>query len=141
MVPCLCPEGVVLGNSRVNSLGYDLNRQWENPDPELHPEIYHLKKLLIDQLKMGSQLNFMGGPYSLSGNKIQIFCDIHCHSKKLSSFFYGCNTASKGGISSWTKTRLLPRIMAKMNERISLRKCEFGITSDKLGTGRVVAWD
>lgn len=26
LVPCMNPDGVILGNSRVNALGYDLNR-------------------------------------------------------------------------------------------------------------------
>jgi len=40
------PEGVILGNSRVNVLGYDLNRQWLNPDPDLNPEVNILKKVM-----------------------------------------------------------------------------------------------
>eukprot|EP00347_Sterkiella_histriomuscorum_P013058 403366180 len=136
LVPCVCPDGVILGNSRVNSLGYDLNRQWERPDQDLHPEILSLKRRMqsINQQQI-QNLNLQ------IQSRIQVFCDIHCHSKKLSSFFYGCNTASKGGLTSWTKTRLLPRIFAKKNHRLALKKCEYKITQDKLGTGRVVAWD
>jgi len=26
LIPCMNPDGVILGNSRVNVLGYDLNR-------------------------------------------------------------------------------------------------------------------
>ena len=70
-----------------------------------------------------------------------IFCDIHCHSKKLNSFFYGCNTAARGGMTSWTKTRLLPRIIAKRTIKFSLKHSHFKIEEDKLGTGRVVVWD
>jgi hypothetical protein len=31
--------------------------------------------------------------------------------------------------------------MAKRNLRISLKDCSFKVSEDKLGTGRVVAWD
>ena len=44
---------------------------------------------------------------------IWIYCDLHGHSKKKNSFFYGCNTAANGGFLSWTIVRLLPRIFAK----------------------------
>ena len=88
IIPCLNPDGVVFGNYRVNISGYDLNRQWENPSEDFHPEILAMKSLL--------------STYDIGS--IKIFCDIHCHSRKLNSFFYGCNTAANGGITSWTKT-------------------------------------
>lgn len=31
---------------RCSLSGEDLNRQWQNPNPELHPTIYHTKSLL-----------------------------------------------------------------------------------------------
>lgn len=31
---------------RCSLSGEDLNRQWQNPSPELHPTIYHTKSLL-----------------------------------------------------------------------------------------------
>ena len=38
---------------------------------------------------------------------------VHRASKKKNSCIYGCNTAANGGFTSWTKTRLLPRIFAR----------------------------
>ncbi|KAI3372802.1 hypothetical protein L3Q82_023259 [Scortum barcoo] len=46
IVPMLNPDGVVNGNHRCSLSGEDLNRQWQNPNPELHPTIYHTKSLL-----------------------------------------------------------------------------------------------
>lgn len=46
IVPMLNPDGVVNGNHRCSLSGEDLNRQWQNPNPELHPTIFHTKSLL-----------------------------------------------------------------------------------------------
>jgi hypothetical protein len=102
-----------------------LNRCWDSPNKETNPEIYHLKHYM-NQLEV---------------NQIVLFCDLHCHSRKLNSFFYGCNIAAKGGITSWTKTRLLPRIVAKKCAYINLKGCYFKVDPEKTGTGRVVLWD
>ena len=31
------PDGVILGNSRCNLHGFDLNRQWKNPSLDISP--------------------------------------------------------------------------------------------------------
>lgn len=38
---CLC-----LCSHRCSLSGEDLNRQWQSPNPDLHPTIYHAKGLL-----------------------------------------------------------------------------------------------
>ena len=93
------PDGVAVGNSRCNLSGADLNRKWDNPDPILHPEVFAVKKRL-------KKLSLK--------REITIFCDLHGHSAKKHAFFYGCNRASEGGVSSWTKTHLLPRIFSRI---------------------------
>lgn len=40
------PDGVVLGNSRCNVSGDDLNRKWTDPDPNFHPEIFYVKEAI-----------------------------------------------------------------------------------------------
>lgn len=32
LVPMVNPDGVIIGNSRCNINGFDLNRQWKNPN-------------------------------------------------------------------------------------------------------------
>lgn len=44
--PMINVDGVIYGNFRTNLAGFDLNRQWINPNKWLHPEIYYLKKLV-----------------------------------------------------------------------------------------------
>lgn len=43
VVPNINPDGAILGNLRANAAGSNLNREWQNPDPEKSPEIYHVK--------------------------------------------------------------------------------------------------
>ena len=44
LIPMINPDGVIIGNSRCNVHGYDLNRQWKNPKKEISSEILNLKK-------------------------------------------------------------------------------------------------
>lgn len=69
----LNPDGVINGNYRTSLSGDDLNRQWCTPDPIKHPEVFHLRKLIAS-----------------TDRKKVLFIDLHGHSKKKSSFMYGC---------------------------------------------------
>lgn len=76
-----------------------------------------------------------------TNKKIDIFCDLHGHNRKMNCFFYGCNKASDEGILSWTKTRLLPKIFANNNEIFEFESCTFKQDKHKLNTARVVVWN
>jgi hypothetical protein len=126
IVPMLNPEGVICGNSRCSITGTDLNRRWNAPDEILHPQVFYLKNLmkkLITEKK-----------------SILAFCDLHGHTRKNSSFIYGCNKMANGGFCSWTKIRLLPRILAHKSPLFNYRECRFGVRNDKQRTARVVIW-
>ena len=41
------PDGVIVGNSRCNLYGYDLNRQWKQPKKTLSPEIEAIKRVIL----------------------------------------------------------------------------------------------
>ena len=71
---------------------------------------------------------------------ILLYCDLHGHSRKTNAFMYGCNRAANGGFNSWTKVRLLPRILARNNHVFDIHGCKFKVEPSKLGTGRVVVW-
>jgi hypothetical protein len=75
IVPMLNPDGVINGNYRTSLAGCDLNRKWLNPDPQLHPTIYHTKELIRRLRK-----------YRIVGTVL----DIHGHSQKQGIFVYGC---------------------------------------------------
>lgn len=39
-------DGVKYGHYRTNLAGFDLNRIWRVPRKDIHPEVYHTKKLM-----------------------------------------------------------------------------------------------
>jgi murein tripeptide amidase MpaA len=67
IIPMLNPDGVINGNYRCSLAGCDLNRRWKVPHKQLHPTIYHTKKLILDIHKERGLL---------------LYCDLHGHSRK-----------------------------------------------------------
>lgn len=114
LVPMVNVDGVAIGNSRTSLVGLDLNRRWTEPNPLIHPEVFFLKKEMISAHKKSD-----GG--------IQIFCDLHGHNKAPNSFVYGCHKAANQGLLSWTKTRLLPKIIATHTPLFDFKQCQFKI--------------
>lgn len=47
-VPNMNPDGSALGNLRVNSVGTNLNREWESPSLEKSPEVFHVRQMMQD---------------------------------------------------------------------------------------------
>lgn len=144
IIPMLNPDGVVNGCHRCSLSGADLNRQWVDPDPVLHPSIYHAKGLLL---------------YLQALNKKPlVFCDFHGHSRKKNVFIYGCHNPSTDipftmvtsgsesdssivgeGIKD-TNHRTLPKVLHSIAPAFSLQSCSFVVESTKESTGRVVVW-
>lgn len=73
IIPMLNPDGVIHGHYRTSLHGDDLNRRWDHPEKNQHPEIYALKKMMVE-----------------TEYKKALYLDLHGHSKKKSSFIYGC---------------------------------------------------
>ena len=74
------------------------------------------------------------------GKQIYVYCDLHGHSKLLNSFIYACHKVSEGSFCSWTKVRLLPRILAKKSHFLNYHQCSFKVEPEKLSTSRVIVW-
>ncbi|KAK0145927.1 Cytosolic carboxypeptidase 1 [Merluccius polli] len=136
IVPMLNPDGVINGNHRCSLSGEDLNRQWQNPNPELHPTIYHTKSLLQ------YLAHIQRAPL--------VFCDYHGHSRKKNVFMYGCSvkeTVWQSNISTSSCDlhedlgyRTLPKILSQMAPAFSMASCSFVVERSKESTARVVVW-
>ncbi|XP_061784960.1 cytosolic carboxypeptidase 1 isoform X2 [Nerophis lumbriciformis] len=136
IVPMLNPDGVVNGNDRCSLSGEDLNRQWQNPDAELHPTIYHTKSLLQYLAHM------QRAPL--------VFCDYHGHSRKKNVFMYGCSvketiwqtniSAASTELQEDLGYRALPKILSQIAPAFSMGSCSFVVERSKESTARVVVW-
>lgn len=136
IVPMLNPDGVINGSHRCSLSGEDLNRQWLNPNPDLHPTIYHTKGLL---------------QYLAAINRAPlVYCDYHGHSRKKNVFMYGCSiketvwhtsvSASSSELVEDLGYRTLPRILSQIAPAFSMNSCSFVVEKSKESTARVVVW-
>ena len=73
IVPMLNPDGVIHGNFRMNILGKDLNRMWEEPTGNISPTIYNTVKMIQK---------------TMESRDVYFFCDFHGHSNKHNFFLY-----------------------------------------------------
>jgi predicted deacylase len=74
LVPFMNPDGVLLGNYRVNRVGVNLNRVWNDPDPSYAPSV----AAVVREME-----SFVAG-----GGDITIFVDYHAHSSRRKNFFF-----------------------------------------------------
>ena len=79
IVPMLNPDGVIRGNFRMNCMGKDLNRMWEEPEESICPTIYNTLKMIKK---------------TEESRDIYFFCDFHGHSNKHNFFLYSCKSKS-----------------------------------------------
>jgi len=126
IVPLINPDGVIFGNNRCSITGNDMNRCWGNPNKLQEPIIYRLKAELSEIYKLGK-------------NQILIFCDLHGHSRFYNSFMFACHKGT-GTLCSWTKARLLPRILAKRCYLFNYHFCSFKVEPRKASTARIIVW-
>ncbi|XP_072260180.1 cytosolic carboxypeptidase 1 isoform X2 [Pyxicephalus adspersus] len=136
IVPMLNPDGVINGNHRCSLSGEDLNRQWQNPNLDLHPTIYHTKGLL---------------QYLASIKRVPlVYCDYHGHSRKKNVFMYGCSiketvwhtnaSAASCDMMEECGYRTLPKVLSQIAPAFCMNSCSFVVEKSKESTARVVVW-
>ncbi|XP_073402102.1 cytosolic carboxypeptidase 1 isoform X1 [Dendrobates tinctorius] len=136
IVPMLNPDGVINGNHRCSLSGEDLNRQWQNPNADLHPTIYHTKGLL---------------QYLASIKRVPlVYCDYHGHSRKKNVFMYGCSiketvwhtnvSTASCDIVEDSGYKTLPKALSQIAPAFSMSSCSFVVERSKESTARVVVW-
>ncbi|KAM9330716.1 cytosolic carboxypeptidase 1 [Gastrophryne carolinensis] len=136
IVPMLNPDGVINGNHRCSLSGEDLNRQWQNPNIDLHPTIYHTKGLL-QYLALIKRVPL-------------VYCDYHGHSRKKNVFMYGCSiketvwhtnaSAASCDMVEDSGYRTLPKVLSQIAPAFCMSSCSFVVEKSKESTARVVVW-
>lgn len=124
IIPMLNPDGVIFGNYRCSLLGVDLNRRWINPSKILHPTIFYSKQM-IKMLDLD--------------RTVEIFTDIHGHSRKYNVFMYGCSF-SEFSFESRNNSliRVFPSLLGDRIEVFSVKDCRFAMEKEKEATARIV---
>jgi hypothetical protein len=73
VMPMANKDGVVLGRTRFNLLGEDLNRKWDKPsDPELAPEKYALEQWLTKMITAGRRPDLLIDFHNDQGGRLHI---------------------------------------------------------------------
>lgn len=91
------PDGVVIGNTRTSFTGKDLNRVYSHKTDFVFPEIIGVR-------------DFTRKLKEKYGNKLLFFIDVHGHSTRKNSFFFGPEYPVFD--EEYTKCRMLARIYA-----------------------------
>ncbi|KAA3680985.1 uncharacterized protein DEA37_0000206 [Paragonimus westermani] len=120
IVPMLNPDGVYLGNYRCSLMGFDLNRQWQDPSQWAHPTIYATKQLLM-KLDQNPNLD------------VSFFIDIHAHSTLMNGFMYGNVFEDEERAE---RQAVFPNLLSQFAEDFSLPQTNFNRDVLKAGTGR-----
>lgn len=97
-------DGVIYGNTRTDLAGFDLNRVWKNPLKELFPQIYSIKKEIINLHKF---------------NRVAYCLDLHSHSKNFNIFSYGYK---EEGFSCFLFSHLLSKLCNHFDFSLSVFK-------------------
>ena len=95
VIPMVNPDGVSAGNYRTNLFGFDLNRRWEGGRGKSTHEAAYIKKYLSQTFR---------------GREVAFILDLHGHSRKLYSFFYG-NTSTANPV----EIRIFPLLCSKLS--------------------------
>ena len=120
IIPMLNPDGVIFGNFRMNIEGKDLNRTWNDYNPEINPTICYSHNVIQK---------------TLNSRKIFLYCDFHGHSNKNNFFIYSCKI--KNEKKKFTEL-ILPYLYKIENDIFDKKSCVDKIAPDKINTGRAV---
>ena len=136
IIPMLNPDGVRRGNFRMNIMGKDLNRMWDEANPEICPTIYYSEQMILK---------------TLDSRDIYLFCDFHGHSTKYNFFLYSCK--SKNDFLQLDEKTIIPNpqkngltfyelvfqnIFNKENKFLDIYSCVNKINPSKLKTSRAI---
>ncbi|MCB9383045.1 MAG: hypothetical protein H6509_00400 [Bryobacterales bacterium] len=103
--PVADPDGIEIGGVRFNVNGYDLNRNWDNIDPKLMPEIAAQHGAIERWLKQGGRIDFF---LSLHNTETSEYVEGPADKRALVDLFRRNLTA----VSNFEETRAEPQYAA-----------------------------
>ena len=140
IVPMINIDGVIVGNYRTSLAAKDLNRNYRFPRQDVFPVIWYIKEILRQNRRAG-KVN-------------QFYIDMHGHSRKKSSFMYGCCEVNlkmlpDEDFADYQERRLEHNIQQRMlpwligqraKELFNFDYCAFSMRKSKESTGRIVMY-
>lgn len=139
IVPMINIDGVIVGNYRTSLAAKDLNRNYRYPRQQIFPVIWYVKEIIRQNKRAGRDILF--------------YVDLHGHSRKKSSFMYGCHenlyqTPEEGldefherKLNHMLQQRSLPWLLGQRAKTLfNFDYCAFSMKRSKESTGRVVMY-
>lgn len=120
-VPMICIDGVIEGFYRISLSGLDENRVWTDPNPLLNPIVFATKELMKSIQRE---------------REIVYYIDFHGHSRLHGTFAYGCPNEDDNDLRN--KEKVLPKVLAAVNDDFSWGRCVFSIPEGRKSAGRIV---
>jgi hypothetical protein len=124
IVPMLNPDGVSRGHSRLDQYGNNLNRCYNDPDPESQPTVLALRRV-FEHLQRTYRDRFI------------MYLDFHSHASQSSGFMFGNNLPVR--VQHWNV--FFPRLVELHARHVfSFGLCRFGRVhmTSKDGASRVL---
>lgn len=106
IVPMLNPDGVYKGHYRVDTLGQNLNRFYQNPNIQDQPSVYAVKEYFL---------------YLHKTKHLYFYMDLHAHAGKKGIFSFGNNLNYRSHID----TLLFNKILSINNPDYDYDNCNF----------------
>lgn len=112
IIPVINPDGVSNGYYRFDCNGFNLNRHYVNPDSQLNPEVYAIKRLFT---------------YYSQQYRVKHFFDLHGHFSSKGQFVFMNNMDFVNQVETLT----IPFLLSCLNEDFLFKSCVYGEKSMK----------
>ena len=94
VIPMLNPDGVARGHYRLDPMGNNLNRFYENPLPDKQPSIYAAKMIIKSIYEQRPKSVYEDNYFhNMEIEEVQgglyLYMDLHAHAGKRGCFIYG----------------------------------------------------